>query len=270
MTPDGGGDGIPAGVRLAQRLTRIVPAPLRRRMRKAMFAWLDLSWTTPAGAPIHIRTYDDWVVLNEVWVSGDYDDALAAAIAGTDPRRPLRVLDIGANVGMFTARVFDYVQRRQPERAVHVTAVEANPRVAERTRQLCQAMTSSSRTCSVLQGLAGRRTGSAALHQSVSHVCGSTFARPGTTTPITVPYVDLTAVFAGGVDLLKCDIEGSEQELVETYLPELSAVGVAIFEFHGDVIDVDHCRQLLRASGLEERLIRDRPTFPVYCYLRPG
>ena len=51
------------------------------------------------------------------------------------------------------------------------------------------------------------------------------------------------------IDILKCDIEGAEQRLIENYGDILRKTRVAVFEFHRDRCDTQRCRALLRDYG---------------------
>src|SRR5581483_7781357 len=68
-----------------------------------------------------------------------------------------------------------------------------------------------------------------------------------------VPFVDLMSLVepANRVAMLKCDIEGSEQALIETYANDLlPIVQVAVFELHHNLCDVQRCYELLADAGL--------------------
>ena len=72
---------------------------------------------------------------------------------------------------------------------------------------------------------------------------------------------ELETLFPEGVsiDLLKCDIEGSELELLESYGDLLRRVEIAVIELHHEICDTARCYELLRAAGFagEERLRED-------------
>jgi FkbM family methyltransferase len=254
-------------VGFAQTVTRVVPKRLRRRMRRAMFEWLDLAWTLPSGATIRILSYADWIVYNEIFVANVYDDAIDAALRRTPPDRTLRVLDLGANCGLFTARVVDRLHRDNPDRRLHVTAVEGNPQLAARTARLCETLTTDRRTFSVVHGLAGRRDGHAELHISDATVSDGIFPHPGTT-GVAVEYVDLWPELESGVDLMKVDIEGSELRLLETYAAVLPRVDVAVIEYHAPLIDPELARRIMRTSGVDEHCVYDLGDYSLYWYER--
>ncbi len=54
-----------------------------------------------------VRSDSDWGVANEIFVHGDYDRAILQAIRPDGQVEPLRILDLGANVGFFSLRCID-------------------------------------------------------------------------------------------------------------------------------------------------------------------
>jgi hypothetical protein len=90
-----------------------------------------------------------------------------------------------------------------------------------------------------------------------------------------VDYVDIEAFLPSGkeVDLLKCDIEGSEELFVKEYSGLLCRTKLAVFEFHGNDCDVDNCRNMLLSMGLESVLVlRQNAVYntSVEVFKRPG
>ncbi len=72
---------------------------------------------------------------------------------------------------------------------------------------------------------------------------------------VKVSYLDLNTLNLGPIGLLKCDIEGAEEQFLETYQGTLllREVQVAVFEFHHSVVNVARCRQILRSVGLMQQ-----------------
>ena len=239
---------------LARVLRRLMPAPLRARLRELQFAWLRLEWTFPTGVEIRIGNYADWVIYSEIFAAGEYDVALALACdRAAASRRPLQVLDLGANSGLFTLRVLHEVRRRQL--GVSITAVEAHPATAARFRARVLPQRRAGETVRLVEGLAGERSGSSDFYENLAHPASSTqFAARNAGDPrkaLRVPNLDLSTILDGQprIDLLKCDIEGSEERVIENYPDVFAKTDVAVFEFHRDLCDVDRCQALLRGYG---------------------
>jgi FkbM family methyltransferase len=238
---------------------RLIPAPIRARVRRFMFESLDLRWTLPTGLHVCAAHYGDWVVYNEVFVSGEYDAALQRLVE-TTAGGPVHVADLGANTGFFTLRVIDRLRAAAGGPAnVTITAVEGNAEcVRTFTNRVCveNGLAGSVR---IVHGLAGRRSGPGILHTDPTQPASSTVIAPlgRGAGGLTVPYVDLSEVFASTpvIHLLKCDIEGAEEALLETYPDVLAKVQLAVFEFHRTLCDVDRCLAMLRTYGFTHQVI---------------
>ena len=111
----------------------------------------------------------------------------------------------------------------------------------------------------LVHGAVGQRSGTAVIRDDrhASTIIGA--SGEGGAAGAQVPYVDLSPLFAEvtSIDLLKCDIEGSEQLFIEQYPDLLQKVRVAVFEFHRDRCDVERCQALLRDYGFSnEAMLR--------------
>jgi len=239
----------------ASVLRRLMPASLRSRVRQFLFAWLRLQWVFPSGIDIRIANYGEWIVYNEVFVAGEYDRALALAFDRAAPSgRTPHVVDLGANVGFFTLRVLH--EARQRGTSARVTAIEAHPALAARFRARVDPQRAPAEQVRLVQGLAGARSGTALFYEDTVQASGSTQVegrRPGRRqgTAMRLSYVDLSAITDGEpfVDLIKCDIEGSEEQVIENYGDLFAKAGVAVFELHRDLCDVARCQEMLRGCG---------------------
>jgi hypothetical protein len=100
----------------------------------------------------------------------------------------------------------------------------------------------------LVHGLVGKRGGIGFMRERVFNAMNRL-----DDTGRAVPYVDLSELVDGWnrIDLVKCDIEGSEGEFVRSYPDVLAKTRSAVFEFHeveGHV--VAECRELLLTYGL--------------------
>jgi FkbM family methyltransferase len=246
---------------LAAAGRRLVPARLRARVRTFIFQWLDITWKRPSGVTVRIANYADWIVYNEVFVDAVYDPAITAALDAARGGQPLRIVDLGANVGFFVLRVIDVLRTRGPAAPpVEITAVEANPHNMQELRRRIAENGVIDRVRFV-NGLIGHRTGTGALFEGDHHSCGSAF-QPEGGRPIAVGYVDLSATLADyeQIDLLKCDIEGAELLFIHTYPDLLRTVRRAVFELHHELCDTDACCRMLDALGFTQQVrVRQSP-----------
>ena len=239
---------------------RVLPAAVRGRARRAMFEWLQLTWTTSSGIGLRVATYNEWIIYNEVFVDGEYDAAIDAALTARGDRA-LHVLDLGANVGFFTLRLFDRLRAAGiTDASCAATLVEANPDLIPVLRARLLGGNALAPAVRIVPGLAGEPSGSATLFRSPDALGDSSVLRP-TADAVSVPFVDLTPLMSDApvIDLLKCDIEGSELAVLEHYPDLLQRTRIAVIEHHHDLCPVERCHQLLRAAGLvHETDLRDR------------
>jgi FkbM family methyltransferase len=141
------------------------------------------------------------------------------ALAAVDP--PLRVVDLGANIGLFGV----YIRRAFP--GARVTAVEPHPANVEVLRRTVAA--NDEDEWRLVEACAAVRDGTVPF--TIAEVTDSRIGERGDAS-IEVPAVDVFGLL-GEVDLLKIDIEGGEWPILEDpRLAELRARVIAL-EYHG-------------------------------------
>jgi FkbM family methyltransferase len=260
-------------VRLAARaFRRFLPAAARRRLRRGMFEWLGLTWTTASGIGLRVGNYNEWIIYNEIFVDAEYDAAIAAALSNRDTGDLLRVVDLGANVGFFTLRLFDHLRASgATDASCAVTAIDAHPEVLQVLRSRVHEDNPLAERVQIVAGLVGPSTGERRFYRSADSPGESSVARHTGDSGITIGLVDLARLFQDVpvIDLLKCDVEGAELSVIEHYPALLAKTRVAVFEIHHDLCPVDRCRELLRAAGLAtETVLRDRGGHSLRLYTR--
>lgn len=88
-----------------------------------------------------------------------------------------------------------------------------------------------------------------------------------------VVYIDVEKCIPTDVPiaLLKCDIEGSEEEFLETYPELLKRSHAVLMEFHDERCDIGRCRQLIDEAGFNPpTMIKRMKTMSVELFTRPG
>jgi FkbM family methyltransferase len=216
-----------------------------------LVAWQGrrLSYTLPSGIKIEVSSASDWAVYNEVFVEGEYDVPIRKVLE-TAPDNPL-IVDLGANVGYFSLRFADLWRRQRGANApFQMISVEGCPRTFMQLRNRLQQLSLAGR-CVPTLGLAGARTGEAEISTSIATGLNSIHGHRSLSRA-RVPFVDLETIIPPEqrIALLKCDIEGAEHTLLENYGGLFARVDAAVFEFHPQLCNVSHCRELLTATGL--------------------
>jgi FkbM family methyltransferase len=222
-------------------------------IRKTVWKALDLQCTLRSGIRVRVLSHPDWVIYNEVIVNGEYDSVIRESLAKQRPDSPMRVVDLGANVGYFTFRFADlYLQKFGPGGGLQLTVVEGSPIVfAQLQKRICEEPFLRDHT-ELANALAGRRAGGAYIPQGYVHY-GHGASPDRTYGARFVPYVDLATIVKPGekIDLLKCDIEGAEFDLIDNYAELLRNVDAAVIEFHHYGRDVDRARAQLYDLGFK-------------------
>jgi FkbM family methyltransferase len=251
---------------MKSQFKRLIPAPLKTALRNRIRRELNLQlpllqFALQSGLHISIASDCDWVIYNEIFVEGMYDEAIKTAIASG---LKTHVLDIGANVGFFTLRFID-LARRSGDKEYHATLVEGSPQVTKELRSRLKDVPG----VEILHGLVGKRSGSSIITENDYHGKNSIFGDEG----VKVDFIDLDQVGSLGteIDLLKCDIEGAELLFIENYSDLLKRVKLAVFELHHRICDTDRCFALLRASGFTHHKVvwqsqGAQPDFSVYQF----
>jgi FkbM family methyltransferase len=159
-------------------------------------------------------------IFSEVFIVGEYEPPPAVIERLALLGRPPRVLDLGANIGLFA------VLCRERWRGAQVVSVEPDPE----NLALLRRTAGEAQGIEVIAACAGREDGTVrfvAGKFGESHVAAAESAEDA----VELPQVDIFPI-AQSVDLVKIDIEGSEWEiLADPRLASLSA-SVLVMEWH--------------------------------------
>ncbi|MEP6714596.1 MAG: FkbM family methyltransferase [Terriglobia bacterium] len=211
----------------------------------------------------------DWEIYNEVLVNGEYDRAIVHALAKNGGNECL-ILDLGANVGYFSFRCADLFFQAAGGRRLRIIAIEGSQRTFKELARRVASEPLLAGHVTVIHGLAGERVGSAHISDERSHF-GNSLTSDKARAADEVRYVDLMTLLEpqGDIDLLKCDIEGSEFSLLRNYPDLLRRVRTAVFEFHKYGEDIDEYRRLLCSYGfVRHSVLRETPLFSVELFDR--
>lgn len=229
----------------------LLPLSVRRKIRLMAWRRLNLRWKLASGITIELTSPADWEAYNEIFVSAEYDNAILSALhRGVSVARPLAVLDLGSNFGFFSLRVLHMARiRGLSEQGLEFTMVEGSRRVLDELKHRDSYRILTSHNNRIIHGLAGNKTGSALLYESDMHLFNSIIDQRGPGTR--VPFVDLEQYFADRerIDLLKCDIQGAEEQFLESSPLLLRKTTVAVLELHHLLCNTPRCLDILKASG---------------------
>jgi len=246
---------------LRERIKQNLPASVTSALKGARSSLRAIRWRTRShlqhtlgsGLRINIASPSDWFVYNEVFVDGEYDPVIDELLRRA-PAAPM-VLDLGANVGLFTLRLMDrWLRSERSAERLRIVGVEGAPSTfSVLSRNLDQPQLHG--ICTLHHGLAGQRSGSAGISTSANTGLNSIIDRSPSLSRVRVPFLDLTQLVPPGerIALLKCDIEGAEELFLGNYPDLLARVDLAVIEWHHLYVDVERCRDLLKQAGLTRR-----------------
>lgn len=171
-----------------------------------------------SGLPLLIRHRSaDVVTLGEIFHRPDYDPPPQIAALLAD--RPLRILDLGANVGLFGV----FAAGRWPQASV--IAVEPDPDNLA-VLQSCVALADRGEAWQVMAAAAAAHDGTVSFESGGQSLSRITPGAAGS-----VPAFDALACL-GNVDLLKMDIEGGEWAILDDPRFVAAVPAVTVLEYH--------------------------------------
>ena len=73
-----------------------------RLLYQSLYKMLELENTLPSGITLQVASKGEWWTYNDIFVNCEYDVPILHVLERCSSFRPLKVLDLGANVGDFT------------------------------------------------------------------------------------------------------------------------------------------------------------------------
>jgi FkbM family methyltransferase len=259
-----------------QTLKRIIPQRFKpTRLKHACRDWamrqLGLAWQLPCGVIVEIRDHAEWCTYNDLFVDGEYDEAIRATIPSIQSRGQGLIVDLGSNVGYFPLRFFDLLTRAGDSRPkLRFVLVEGSARLFADARQRLEPLRAQGVTIDAHQGLVGERSGSVFFEEKRTHVANRVVSQP-TSGAAEHSYVDVETLLPAEqrIDLLKCDIEGSEFAFVRNYPALLDRAERVLCEVHHDAGSVEEMTAALAAQGLAYvARLRNAPQYSTHLYAR--
>ncbi|TMA82951.1 MAG: FkbM family methyltransferase [Deltaproteobacteria bacterium] len=196
----------------------------------------------PSGLVVRVRSLGEWWLLNEIFVNGEYEAALAHLLHDR-PSGPGPVVIVD-------------LLRRAGIRDVRVLAVEVDE---ECCRELERRMRENALTTCVelVRGAIGSRDGIGCFEDGDERYARRVVESGHAASGPSVPYVDLMSYVGDvqAVDLIKCDVEGAELLFLRSYPELLRSVRTVVMELHPELCDADECLRLLGEYGLARQTV---------------
>jgi FkbM family methyltransferase len=122
----------------------------------------------------------------------------------------------------------------------------------------------------IVNGLIGKRNGAGVLYEFDDHGLNSVSRKNGKRNEVS--FVNLSEKYEdiSRIDLVKCDIEGSELEFLKNYHDLLLKARSVVIEFHPELCDQKECERILKSMGFTlHELIRDYGGCSVHLFVKP-
>ncbi len=232
---------------------------------------MGLSWKLKSGYTVDISSYSDWCVYNDLFVNGEYDLAIHKTLSASLSKPIINIVDLGANVGFFTLRFLDLLHRQSKfHRKVQFWLVEASNDLVQTLNSKFHVLESDHLAFNIVSGLVGNKTGGANFHLHKDSLKNSVFNKLKHMNNF-IEYINLESVFneVAQIDLLKCDVEGSEFDFLNSYVEFLGKISHLAIEFHsehGSVVEAIH--KLEKVGFKNSHCLHDAGSQQTYYFSR--
>jgi FkbM family methyltransferase len=245
---------------------------LKRHVWRTATSRMHLNWTLRSGIPVIVRNYADWCTYNEVFVNQEYTQSLLDLLTEEQPH--LEVLDLGANAGYFSLLLADLFLQRNRRGTLHLLLVEGSPDLSQELHERVR-IADERVTVEIVSGLVGKVNGSGLFNYARED--NTNFVGTDSTSDVwraqrgqaVIPYANLNVLAEGRgrIDLIKCDIEGSEFSFINAYPELLRRTRRLVIEFHAPFGNISEAIETLAGYGLKRRaVLRDSAASPAMLF----
>ena len=218
----------------------------------------DLRWRfrnlgvqkTNYGTRLKITSFMDHLVFKEIFEDKVYDEFILRALKKDSSKNVKRkIFDIGANLGFFTIRCCEIWNQLEKKSPIHFVIFEPSETCYRRLEQNLKLFKHPPFSFEIHNVLVGKKKGWDWFIEDEEHHLGQCVSeqieKQGKRYSRKVPYKDLSEeLVSSKINLLKCDIEGSEVEFLKNYSSYLKNVSSIIIETHGQKAKEFVCRKM--------------------------
>lgn len=229
-------------------------------------------FTTSTGIKIFSSDAADNALINEIWGQGEYKVPVQALL-DLSPAPERNVVDLGANRGYFAFYVLHNLW--QHKQKVYIACFEGHRENAGHLDERINLQDNKDEVrdhIGIFNGLVGKIEGTGKLLlQKEFHACNLVLppdkklifhdGASAELEAIEVSYLNLNFCLNPyqDIDLLKCDIEGSEEAFLETYPDVLKRTKLLAIEFHPNYCNMENCIKMIKSYGLTNQIPLGRP-----------
>jgi|GEM_PF-2672581 len=213
---------------------------------------------TAFGSRVKVKSFMDHLVFKEIFTDGIYDEFIFKTLEKTNGEAQARtVWDLGANLGYFTIRcceIWNQLGRKSP---LHFVMFEPSETCSGRLEENIKAFNQKPFSFEIHNVLVGKKSGWDWFIEDEEHHLGQCVSeqieKKGKRYTRKVSYRDLSQdLRSSRIDLLKCDIEGSEVDFIKSYKHLLDNIASIIIETHGER-SKGFVKDSLKKIGFENR-----------------
>jgi FkbM family methyltransferase len=205
---------------------------------------------TNFGTKLKISSFMDHLVFKEIFTDKIYDEFILHALEkNSNDNESKRIFDLGANLGFFTARCCEIWNQLGTNANLDFVIYEPSENCIERLKENLKGFDSKTFSFDIRNKLVGKKSGWDWFIEDKDHHLGQCVSekiqKTGHRYSRKVAYHDLSQDLEfSKIDLLKCDIEGSEVEFLKNFSSSLGRVCTVIIETHGQKAKDFVCKKM--------------------------
>jgi len=205
---------------------------------------------TNYGTRLKIASFMDHLVFKEIFTDKIYDEFIIRALKkGSNENEPRRVFDIGANLGFFTVRCCEIWNQLGTNADLDFVIYEPSENCIGRLKENLKAFDQKNFSFDIRNKLVGKKNGWGWFLEDKDHHLGQCVSpkieKKGHRYSRKIGYHDMSQdLELSKIDLLKCDIEGSEVEFLKNFSSSLNGVHSIIIETHGQKAKDYVCKKM--------------------------
>jgi len=205
---------------------------------------------TNFGTRLKIGSFMDHLVFKEIFTDKIYDEFIIRALKkGSNENEPRRVFDIGANLGFFTVRCCEIWNQLGTNADLDFVIYEPSENCIGRLKENLKAFDQKNFSFDIRNKLVGKKNGWDWFLEDKDHHLGQCVSpkieKKGHRYSRKIGYHDMSQdLELSKIDLLKCDIEGSEVEFLKNFSSSLNGVHSIIIETHGQKAKDYVCKKM--------------------------
>ena len=205
---------------------------------------------TEFGTKLKVNSFMDYLVFKEIFIDKIYDEYIFHALNKClQTNKPKKVIDLGANLGFFSVRCCEIWLQLGSNLKIDFMLYEPSLNCIGRIDKNLKCFSSRNISYNIWNNLVGKKSGFDWFIEDIDHHIGQCVSKridkKGNRYSRKIGYSDLSKNLETSIiDLIKCDIEGSEIEFVKNYNSSLKNVNSIIIETHGDEAKDFVCKKM--------------------------